>query len=310
MSSGFNGSAFDMDDFMHRHSSMFGSMFRDVFDGFGFGGMRNEAEALQPDYKMPEDGANIQTSIEITFKEAANGCSKSFDLPLTKECPECHGSGIAKDTTPEKCKTCNGKGHVTKVMRSAFMMQHITTACPDCGGAGYISKKCQNCNGAKRIKDKKHVTVTIPQGIDEGQRLRVVGSGHCGVKGGKDGNLYINIKIRPQEVFERNGLDLKVNAYVDPITAMLGGKVSIPSPYKIVEADIPAGTCSGKLLRIKEHGLKSGSNIGDLYAEVIIEPYTSLTAEQKKQLNDLKSKFSDKNTPLKNRYIQKAKKVI
>lgn len=309
MSGGFNNGAFNMNDFMNRHSSMFGRMFEDVFDGFGFSGMHRHAQPRKPDYEMPEDGNNIQTSIEITFKEAANGCSKSFDLPLTKECPECHGSGIAKDTKPEQCKSCNGIGHVTKVMHSAFMMQQITSPCPDCGGTGYSAKKCPNCNGEKRIKDKKHVTVSIPQGIDEGQRLRVIGSGHCGVKGGKNGNLYINIKIKSQDVFERNGLDLKVNAYVDPITAMLGGKVSIPSPYKIIEADIPAGTCSGKLLHIKNHGLKSSSNVGDLYAEVIIEPYANLSSEQKKLLIDLKRKFSDKNTPLKNGYMQEAKQL-
>jgi molecular chaperone DnaJ len=259
---------------------------------------------------MPEDGANIQTSIEITFKEAANGCSKSFDLPLTKECPSCHGSGIDSSVTPEKCSTCDGTGHVTRIMRSAFMMQQITTACPDCGGSGYKTKPCSNCNGAKRVKDKKHVTIEIPQGIDDGQRLRVIGSGHCGVKGGKNGNLYINIRIKPQNVFERNGLDLKTIAYVDPITAMLGGKVQIATPYGIEDFNVSAGICSGALTKLVRKGLKSNKETGDLYVETCIEPFTSLSTAQKKLLSELKDKFSDKNTPLFNKNLQDAKKVI
>ena len=309
-SSGFSGSAFDMGDFMRRHSSMFGGMFGGMFDEFGFGNEEMHESHHTPDYEMPEDGANIQTSIEITFKEAANGCSKSFDLPLTKECPSCHGTGLDSSVTPEKCSNCNGMGHVTKVMRSAFMMQQVTTACPVCNGTGYTAKPCPNCNGAKRIRDKKHVTVSIPQGIDDGQRLRVVGSGHCGVKGGQNGNLYINIHIKQQNVFERNGLDLKTVAYVDPITAMLGGKTQIAGPYKIEDFEVPAGTCSGTLTKLKGKGMKSGKNVGDLYVELCIEPFTSLSTEQKKLLTELKSKFSDKNTPLKNRNLQDAKKVI
>lgn len=308
-SNGFNG-AFDMGDFMHRHSSMFGDMFDDAFGGFGFGGYHAPERPRKPDYEMPEDGANIQTSIEITFKEAANGCSKSFDLPLTKECSTCHGSGIDNSVTPEKCNTCHGTGHVTQVTRSAFMMQQITTACPECGGSGYKAKTCSCCNGAKRVKDKKHVTIEIPQGIDDGQRLRVVGSGHCGVKGGKNGNLYINIHVKPQDVFERSGLDLKTVAYIDPITAMLGGKTQVATPYKIEEFEVPAGTCSGTLTKLAGKGIKAGNSTGDLYVETCIEPFTSLNAEQKKLLTELKSKFSDKNTPLKNRNLQEAKKVI
>lgn len=309
-SSNFGGGAFDMGDFMRRHSSMFGDMFSSVFDGFGFGGGHSPEQPRKPEYEMPEDGANIQTNIEITFKEAANGCSKSFDLPLTKECPSCHGSGIDSSVTPEKCNTCDGAGHVTRIIRSAFMMQQLTTSCPDCNGSGYKTKPCSNCNGAKRVKDKKHVTVEIPQGIDNGQRLRIVGSGHCGVKGGKNGNLYINIHIKPQSVFERNGLDLKTVAYVDPITAMLGGKVQIATPYGIEDFNVSVGMCSGMLTKLAGKGLKSAKETGDLYVETCIEPFTSLNTEQKKLLTELKSKFSDKNTPLKNKNLQDAKKVI
>lgn len=301
--------AFNMSDFMHKHAGMFGGMFGDMFGHFGFEGMEDD-EPQTPNYNMPEDGANIQTNIKITFKEAVNGCVKSFDLPITKECPSCHGTGIDNKVAPEKCSNCNGKGHVTRVMQSGFMVQQITSQCPVCNGSGYKVKQCNHCHGSKRIKDKKHISITIPQGIDNGQRLRVVGSGHCGVKGGKNGNLYINISIKHQNIFERNGLDLKTNIYVDPLTAMLGGKVQAPTPYNFINADIPAGTCSGKIIKLTGHGMKSNSKVGDLYLEVCIEPYSNLSDEQKKLLNNIKNKFTDKNMPLKNKQIQDVKTQI
>lgn len=167
MSSNFSG-AFDMNDFMHRHSSMFGSMFGDMFSDFGASFGYESERPKKPDYDLPEDGVNIQTTIEITFREAANGCDKTFDLPLTKECQSCHGSGIDISITPKECPSCHGTGHVTKVVRSAFMMQQFVSPCAECNGIGYIAKKCAKCNGSKRVKDKKHVTVTIPQGVDDG----------------------------------------------------------------------------------------------------------------------------------------------
>lgn len=150
----------------------------------------------------------------------------------------------------------------------------------------------------------------VPAGIDRGQRLRVAGKGHCGLKGGADGCLYLLVSILPQDVFTRNGLDVITRVSIDPVTAVLGGKARVATPYELIDIDIPAGTCSGKRLTLAGRGLKSNAKTGSLTVELSIDPYVKLTAAQKKQLEEFKKTLSDSNFPKKGEYERAAKKVI
>ena len=310
MSQGNPFSGFDMGDFMSRHSSMFGDMFGD-FGGmhFSFGG-NEEPKNKEPDYNQPENGQNVQLAIDITFKEAIHGCEKSFDIKLTKQCNCCHGTGIESGFKPTTCNKCGGKGRVIQTTKHGCMISQTISDCPECNGSGYKIKTCKKCNGSKRLQDIKHITVKIPAGIDNGQRLRIVGKGHCGVKGGVDGNLYILVNIIPQNVFVRNGLNVTTKLNIDPITATLGGKVKVASPYEFFDIEIPSKTQSGKKIVINGKGIRTNSNIGNLIVEVNIAPFENLTSEQKKLLSDLNTKFTSLNFPLKEQYEQQAKKVI
>lgn len=313
MSGGPSFGGFDMRDFMQRHGSMFGSMFgRNFGMHFGFGDDEDEYmyNNQEPDFNVPENGQNVQLAIELAFKESIHGCEKTFDLKLTKQCDCCHGTGIDNSEKPEKCPKCKGKGKVVQTTQQGFMISQVVTDCPECNGIGYKVKKCSKCNGAKRLQDVKHITVKIPAGIDNGQRLRVIGKGHCGVNGGQDGNLFILVSIKNQSVFERNGLNVKTRISIDPITATAGGIVKVATPYEMIDVDIPSGTRTGKQLVKYGKGIKANNTTGNLIIETTVEPFENLTAEQKKLMLELKSKMTASNFPLKDKYEQEAKRTI
>lgn len=305
---------FNMHDFMRQHASKFKGGFGNYGEYSSFFGPQDDedddSQQKPPNFNKPENGTDVQTRVELTFKEAVNGCEKSFDLKLSKECTDCHGSGIDESIKPTKCSTCKGRGRIVDIKQNGFMMSQTVSMCPDCDGTGYIIKYCKTCTGFKRIPDIKHIAIKIPAGIDDGQRIRIVGKGQCGVKYGTDGNLYINVSIKKQDIFERSGLNVKTNAYVDPITAMLGGKISVATPYKMIDVDIPAGTQTGKIIVKKNEGIKVGNSVGELHIEVCIEAFSKLSNDQKKALEEIKNKFTDDNLPLTKKYQEDAKQII
>ena len=306
---GFDASGFDINEFMRRHAGMFGHGFGGMHFGFGDED-EYEMPSREPDFKQPEDGQNVQINIYIPFKDAINGCEKSFEIKLTKECPHCHGSGIDNSVEPEKCPTCKGTGQAVKVIRNGFMIQQIVSECPDCHGVGWKVKYCTECNGSKRVLDTKNISVKIPQGIEDQQRLRIIGAGHCGVKGGRNGNLYIMIHIIQQPIFERFGANVKTNVFIDPITASLGGKAKVASPYGIIEIDIPAGTSSGKQMIFDGKGIKLPNITGKLIVNVVVEPFSKLTSKQKELLKSLQSSFTSENLPNAEEYLKAAADVV
>lgn len=299
---GFSGMA----DFMKRH---FGGMHG---FGFDFGDDDDDDYAFQkapPKYNMPENGQNVQIAIEISFKDVVNGCKRSFDIKLTKPCPECNGTGIEKNSHPVKCSHCNGKGRTVKTMRNGFMVQQIISDCPHCNGTGYEVKHCKKCNGSRRIQDIKHIEIVIPAGISSGQRLRVAGKGHCGVNGGTDGNLFVVVNVKPQDIFEQNGLNVKTKVSIDPITATLGGKIKVASPYGMIDVDIEPNT-SSRLIKIKGKGLRSSFLTGDLIVDVNILPFENLDDSQRQMLEDLRKTLKSKNFPSTEKYLSQVKKVV
>lgn len=297
----------DMREFMRRHASMFGGMFggfESAFNGFDFGSRFGNATTPAFDMNQPEDGDDVQTNVTVSFKESINGCVKEFDLNLTKPCNECKGTGCKNDSTPTTCQHCHGKGRIITEKRMGFMMSQTISECPYCHGIGKSFDVCTKCHGQKRIPHTQHIKVKVPAGINAGQRLRVVGAGHCGVKGGSDGNLYVNIDVVKNSLFDRRGLDVMTQAHIDPITAAIGGSIDVMTPYKHIMVSIPKGIESGHTIKVKNNGISTKSGSGDLYVTVVVDTPTKLNAIQETKLKELASALNDSNYPKFDAYRQ------
>lgn len=280
---GFGG-GMDMGEFMRRHAGMFSSFFGGSDDMFGFGGYQRRQA---PDFDSPEDGSDVQTRVDISFKDSIRGCKKEFGIDLDEECSECKGRGIKKGSTAKTCSRCNGSGKISEIHRRGCFMSQTISPCPVCGGSGVSADKCSKCGGTGRIHKHRTVSVSVPAGIRSGQRLRIAGCGQCGIRGGKDGDLYTVIAVENSDIFERSGDDIKITAYISPVRATLGGKIDVPTPYGWKKVKLQPGTVSGAILKIGGGGVKTAHGIGDLYVETVIEPYIKITDEQIKLLNEL-----------------------
>lgn len=198
---------------------------------------------------------------KVSFKEAMFGAEKEFDMKLDEPCSHCNGTGVegGKNAEMKECESCHGTGTVTHVIRTGFMVQQTTTACPKCNGTGYCFDLCHECHGTKRTPKQKHIKVKIPIGIDDNGRLRIKDHGHCGVCGGSNGNLYITVHVEKSDVFTRDGNDLYVDLSIPASIAELGGEVEIPTLTEIKKIKIPAGTKTGAMFRIKNGGFKDSA---------------------------------------------------
>lgn len=303
-------SSFNMNDFMRNHSSFFEDIFGGGGGHFSFGGFRQQRSPQQPNYNLPEDGNDIQLNLKISFKEAVNGCEKTLKIHSSKQCDKCNGTGIDNDVKPSVCHICGGSGQIVKTVQNGFCMTQTVSICSNCNGSGYSVKKCSKCNGSKRLDDTKIINIKVPMGIDNGQRLRVVGSGQCGVKGGNNGNLYLNINIAKQNIFERHGLNVYSKINIDAVTAILGGKIKVATPYQIIDIDLPREIDSSKQIVLEKHGIRNGNNVGMLILTFDILPLTNLSNEQHKMLNSFKQTISNKNFDAQVKYLDEAEKVI
>lgn len=293
---GFNSSGFNPFDLFRAHFG--GNPFEDDdggFSPFGFGGFGNRSRR-EPDFDSPENGSDLQMGMQLTFKESLFGCIKEIDLTLNEPCSECGGRGVEKGSTPEKCPHCNGTGQIVHTQRNGFMMSQTISPCPHCHGQGMSAKLCKKCHGQKRLDSKKHISVRIPQGIDNGQRLRVRGKGECGLKGGQDGDMYINVAISPSRLYARNGLDLKTTLPIDALTATFGGKVEIQTPWEKTTIDVPSKTTSGSTKTLHNQGVRTSTAKGNLIVEFKVMPFDNLDSKQQKMLEELRKHVSAKNT--------------
>ena len=261
---GFGGGAFDFGDIF---SQMFGA-------GAGAGGR-------QPNFQ----GADLQYSMEISLEEAARGVKKTITIPAHEECDICHGSGAKPGTSASVCSTCGGSGTV-HVRQAIFHMQQT---CPTCHGSGkQIKDPCVKCHGAGQVKTRKTVDVSIPAGIDDGQRIRLSGEGEPGSNGAPAGDLYVLVRVRPHGVFERDGMDLHCELPISFTVAALGGEVEVPTLEGRVKLNIPKETQTGRRMRVRGKGVKSvrSAAVGDLYCHVVVETPVNLTERQKELLEE------------------------
>ena len=266
----------------------------DIFDSFfGGGGTRSSGAARA---SAPRRGENIRVQAELTFEEAAFGCSKEIPVSRIENCPECGGSGCEKGTTPEVCKRCSGTGSVRSQVRTAFGVMSSTSPCPDCSGAGrIIHSPCPKCRGKGAVRKNTTAKVAFPAGIDDGQTLSVHGLGHRGLNGGVAGDLLVTVSVLPHSQFERDGF----NVYYDmPITitqAALGDSVEVPTLDGKVKYTIPDGTQTGTVFRLRGKGIQrlNASGRGDQFVKVRVETPMNLTSEQKELLRKLGETFGE-----------------
>jgi molecular chaperone DnaJ len=264
----------------------FGDIFGDIFGGAGGGQRRG------PGGQQVFRGGDLSYAMEITLEEAANGKETQIRVPSYEPCETCKGSGAKPGTSPKVCTTCNGAGTVH--MRQGFFS--IQQTCPHCHGSGrIIPEPCTTCSGQGRIKKNKTLEVKIPAGINEGMRIRSSGNGEPGTNGGPAGDLYIEIRIKQHEIFERDGDDLHCTVPVGLTTAALGGSIEVPTLGGKAEIDLPEGTQHGKTFRLRGKGIKGvrSSYPGDLYCHIGVETPIKLTEAQRKLLKELDESFRD-----------------
>ncbi|MBX3608084.1 MAG: molecular chaperone DnaJ [Piscinibacter sp.] len=270
----------------------FGDIFGDIFGGGGPGGRRGGGQQV---YR----GSDLSYAMEITLEEAANGKETQIRIPSWDTCETCHGSGAKPGTSPKPCSTCGGAGTVH--MRQGFFS--IQQTCPHCHGSGkIIPDPCTTCSGQGKIKRNKTLEVKIPAGIGEGMRIRSSGNGEPGANGGPPGDLYIEIRIKQHDIFERDGDDLHCTVPVGLTTAALGGNIEVPTLGGKAEIELPEGTQHGKTFRLRGKGIKGvrSSYPGDLYCHVAVETPIKLTEHQRKLLKELEESFrkgGDKHSP-------------
>jgi molecular chaperone DnaJ len=259
----------------------FGEAFGDIF-GDIFGQQRGGRGGGQQVYR----GNDLSYAMEITLEEAAAGKDAQIRIPSWDECSTCHGSGAKPGTKPIQCTTCHGQGQVQ--MRQGFFS--VQQTCPQCRGTGkIIPDPCVSCHGIGKIKNNKTLEVKVPAGIDDGMRIRSTGNGEPGTNGGPAGDLYIEIRVKKHEIFEREGDDLHCEVPVSMTTAALGGEIQVPTLAGQASIDIPDGTQHGKTFRLKGKGVKGlrGSYPGDLYCHVQVETPVKLTEHQRKLMKEL-----------------------
>jgi molecular chaperone DnaJ len=272
----------------------FAEAFGDIF-GDIFGGARQRPGGGQQVYR----GGDLSYAMEISLEEAAFGKETQIRIPSWDACETCHGSGAKPGTQPKTCPTCSGAGTVH--LRQGFFS--IQQTCPHCHGSGkIIPDPCPTCSGAGKIKRQKTLEVKIPAGINEGMRIRSAGNGEPGTNGGPPGDLYIEIRIKQHDIFERDGDDLHCTVPVPLTTAALGGAIEVPTMGSKAEIELPEGTQHGKTFRLRGKGIKGirSSYPGDLYCHVTVETPVKLTEHQRKLLKELDESFrksGDRHSP-------------
>jgi molecular chaperone DnaJ len=284
-------------------------IFREVFGGGGgsifdefFGGGRN-------DPSQPQRGDDLRYDLEITLEEAAHGCEREITVTKGEKCDVCAGTGSEEGSKIKTCPTCGGRGQVL-TSRGIFS---IAQTCPACEGAGrVVEKPCRACRGAGRREKTSKIGLRIPPGVDTGARLRSSGNGEAGLRGGPPGDLYVVLRLKPHDIFHREGDDLVCEVPVGFVQATLGAEVEVPTLEGRATVKIPAGTQPGTIFRLKGKGVKNlqGYGHGDLHVRVNVEVPTRLNTEQRKKLEEFAALCNGKENPLTQTFFEKAKKFF
>ena len=277
---GFGGFSGGFDDL--------GDIFSSIFGG-GFGGGNTSARR-----NAPMRGEDREVRVNLTFEEAAFGCSKDIKFYRIEVCPDCSGSGAAKGTTPTTCSACSGTGRVRVQQRTPFGVMQTQRICEKCSGTGkIITNPCSICSGKGTVRKLKNFTVNIPAGIDNNQVVTARGLGDAGVNGGPAGDLRVGVIVKDHKDFIRDGYDIHYEKHISIVEACLGVKVRIPTLDGDVEYSVPSGTQPNEVFRLKGKGVQRLNSVakGDLYVHIVVDIPKSLTEEQKKLLKEFDKSY-------------------
>ncbi len=255
----------------------------DMFFGGGFGGSRAPRTG-------PERGADLRYDLEISLEDAAFGVEREIDVSRLEQCHDCGGSGARPGTSPVTCPVCGGRGQTQTIRTSPFGRFTSITTCARCQGEGrVIESPCQSCQGRGRVRRHRKIKVKIPVGVDSGMRVRVAGEGDAGVRGGPPGDLYVFIEVRPHEVFEREGNDIRCEVPISIWQASLGADIEVPTLDGRASLHIPEGTQTGTSFRLRGKGIPDvrWHERGDQHVRVRVVTPTRLTEREKELLREL-----------------------
>jgi molecular chaperone DnaJ len=292
---GFTPGSFDFGNLSDIFSAFFGD------DLFGMGRTRRAR------------GADIAAEVEIELVDAARGVKRDVPFQVAVTCERCSGSGAEPGTSPVTCPACGGAGRVQQVSRSVFGEFVRTSSCPQCGGAGRIvTSPCKDCDGAGRKLAERRLDVTIPPGIHDGQQIRIGGEGHAGQLGGRAGDVYVRVRVRPDPRFVREGDDIFSTAHVNIVEAALGAELSIETLDGPVSLEFPAGTQPGDVRVLRGRGMPvlNGFGRGDHRVLVNVSVPRRLTEEQQRLLEEFERLSTDETYKRDEGFFDKLKSVF
>ncbi|MCG6206471.1 molecular chaperone DnaJ [Rhodopseudomonas sp. HC1] len=269
----------------------FASSFSDIFeDLFGMAGQRGRGTGR-------ERGADLRYNMEITLEDAYKGKTAQIEIPVSVTCESCSGTGAKAGTKPKTCSTCGGAGRV----RQAQGFFTLERTCPSCQGRGQIIEDpCPSCTGSGRVTKERTLSVNIPQGVEDGTRIRLAGEGEAGVRGGPPGDLYIFLSLAPHDIFQRDGADLHCRVPISMVTAALGGEFEVPTIERgKTKVKVPSGTQTGRRFRIAGKGMPvlRSRQVGDMYVQVAVETPQNLTKKQQELLAEFEKLSSGATQP-------------
>jgi molecular chaperone DnaJ len=278
----------------------FSSAFSDIFNDF-FGDFSNSTRSRETSNR----GSDLRYNLEITLEEAYNGKSDTITVPMNAECSGCKGNGGENGEAPIVCPNCQGSGK-TRASQGFFMIER---SCTSCNGSGQIVvNPCRSCGGQGRVKKPKKLSINIPAGVEDGNRIRLSGQGEAGLRGGRTGDLYIFVSIKPHKFFQRDGSDLYCNIPVSMVTAALGGQIDIPTiDGSKLSVSIPEGSQNNKHLRLRGKGMPilRQKNFGDLHLQISVETPVNLNKKQKELLEEFQNISEEKNNPVSDGFFKK-----
>ncbi len=278
----------------------FGDIFDDIFNGGRGGGARVNR------------GADLQYNLDITLEDAVAGTEVKIRIPTMKTCKVCDGSGAKSKSDVKTCETCGGVGQV-RMQQGFFSVQQT---CPTCRGKGkIITNPCDACHGEGRVQEHKTLSVKVPAGVDDGDRIRLTGEGEAGENGGPSGDLYVQMAVKAHKIFERDGSHLHCEIPVGFTMAALGGELEVPTLTGRVKLKIPSETQTGKVFRIRGKGVKPlrGGPIGDILCHVSVETPVNLSKDQKallQQFEDALNADNAEHSPQTGGWLNKVKKFF
>ena len=295
MGGGQRGGFGKQGDFSSAFSDVFDDLFGD-FMGGGRGGARQRAAR----------GSDLRYNLQVSLEDAYAGSQKTINVPTSVSCKSCNGTGAESGAEPQTCPTCSGMGKV-RAQQGFFTVERT---CPTCSGMGQIIKNpCTICGGAGRIEKDRSLSVNIPAGVETGTKIRLVGEGEAGLRGGTTGDLYIFVEVRDHPLFQRDGIHLFCRVPVSVASASLGGDIEVPTiDGGRSRVKIPAGSQSGRQMRLRAKGMPAlrGGGKGDMLIELAVETPVNLTARQKELMREFDD-LSEDNNPERSTFFSKVK---